>query len=1079
MFVSPAFERWKSCREISRSPVGVAQEVKWHRNSPFMPLPRVTRPKVRRYSAPFGTAEGHLRRIARVIAIWVLLAGSYALAQSTSTALDTHRSVEASLRAGFLDPPQEAKLRTYWWWLNGYTTKETITRDLTEMKAKGYGGVILVDDMSEGLPVGPAYGSLAWMKLYLHALRTAARLDMRVSLEISDGGNVGILGGPGVGPEDALKELTYSRTEVKGGSVENVGLPLPATVGNYFRQIAVLAYPLRHGRPLPGKPGSARSPILALSYKIALRQIGSDSMPSAKDLFPDAPSVPGEQDVNLDAVVDLTSRTDADGTLHWIFPRGDWEILRIGYTAAAVTVTNNSGTGYAVDALSAQAFDHYWDRVVTPILSAGRPYIGKSLFYLVTDSWESQGANWTDNFRREFIRLRGYDPVPYLPVVAGRIVNSREASNAFLADLRRTVADLIVAGYYDHFAQRAAAYGLGTHAESGGPHGAPIDALETFRDSSFPQTEFWTASTEHRITLEDRFFVKEAASAADIYGKRYVAAESFTRIGPPWDVSPGRNIKPTLDYALTEGLNRIFWHEFTSSPAQYGKPGDEYGADTHLNPNVTWWNQAGSMLLAMNRAQFLLQQGEPVMDLLYYYGTQVPSFARLKRDDPARVLPGYNYDTTDEDALLHRMSYSNGDLRTPEGIHYRALAIPSEPWLKTADLAWIEKYVRSGGTVIGLMPQSPIGNETPVEVRQFTRIAAEMWGNCLPDSANPAVRYGKGSVYCTQNAHQALADMHIPPDFSWDAHGADAGFDFAHRRDGDADIYFVRNVNDAAARASLFFRVGGRAPELWNPDTGEMTAVPIYREARGQTVVPLSFPPNGSTFVIFEHAAAPHAVSARSDGNGIYLSIQGGLGTYAAQDAYLYRRKAGSCSTELSTSGHEKLIFSGSTDIPRFEGIWTVAFPAGWGAPASVSMPVLQSWTQSSDPGIRYFSGTAAYRRSLLVPAEDLAGHRQVWMDLGDVREVAAVTVNGEQLRTLWHPPFVLRIDPELHAGANLVSIAVTNLWPNRLIGDLQPGAVHYTKTNIHEYTKDSPLIPSGLLSPVKVYVTTGAKLGW
>lgn len=988
-------------------------------------------------------------------------------------------SLAATLEKGFADPPPAARLRCYWWWLNGYTTEQTITRDLTEMKAKGYAGVILVDDRSVDLPMGPAYGSPAWMKLYLHALRLASRLGLQVSLEISDGGNVGILGGPGVGPEDALKELTYSRTEVTGGSTEEVNLPQPPPmVGNYYRQIAVLGYPLRHGRPLSGMPGSGRAPILARFYKSASRQIGGDSMPSAKDLFPSGPSVPDEQDFDLNAVVDLTSHTDSEGILHWTFSPGEWEVLRIGYTASAVQVTNNDGTGYAVDALSAHAFDHYWDRVVAPILSASKPYIGKSLFYLVTDSWEAEGTNWTEEFRKKFIRLRGYDPVPYLPVIAGRIVNSRDASNAFLADLRRTVADLITANYYDHFAQRAAAYGLGTHPESGGPHGAPIDALETFRSSAFPQTEFWAASPDHRITYEDRFFVKEAASAAHIYGKRYAAAESFSRLGPPWDVSPGLNIKPTLDYALTEGLNRIFWHEFTSSPAEYGKPGNEYGADTHLNPNVTWWNQAGSMLLAMNRAQFLLQQGEPVEDLLYYYGAQVPSFAQLKEADPARVLPSYNYDVTDEDALLHRMLYAKGDLHTPEGIHYRALAIPSQPWLKTADLAWIESYVREGGTVIGLMPESPIGNEPAAQVEQFHRIASTMWGSCLPNSTDPSVRYGKGFVYCTQSAHQALADMHIIPDLTWNADGTDASFDFVHRRDGDIDIYFIRNMNNATARASLFFRVKDRVPELWNPDTGEMTAAPIYREDHEQTIVPLSFPPNSSTFVLFEHPAKLHAISAEFDGQKVYPSIQTGIRMYGMQNYDVYSTRPGSYAIALSDGRHEALTIPASTETPKFQGVWTLTFPGGWGAPQSVDMPVLKSWTDSSIPGVRYFSGTATYRRILYVPEEDVADHRQIWMDLGSVREVSTVTVNGENLRTLWHPPFLLRIDPALHAGSNSISIAVTNLWPNRLIGDLQPGAVHYTKTNIHEYTKDSPLLPSGLLSPVNVYVAAGEKLG-
>lgn len=1020
-----------------------------------------------------------MKCVVRVILLWVLLTVSYSWGQKAALLPNAQSRLDAALRTGFLHPPQSAKLRCYWWWLNGYTTEKTITRDLTDMKAKGFAGVILVDDQTVGLPIGPAYGSPAWMKLYLHTLQLAAHLGLQVSLEISDGGDVGILGDSGVEPENALKELTYSRTEFTGGSVQGIQLPQPPTVGGYYRQIAILAYPLRNGRPLPGRPGSKRSPILALSYKIALRQIGSDSMPSADKLFPVAPSIPDEQDVNLKDEVNLSSYTDAHGMLHWIFPPGQWEVLRVGYTAAAVRVTNNSGTGYAVDALNSHAFDQYWDRVVAPILSVSKPYIGKSLFYLVTDSWESQGANWTANFRREFIRLRGYDPIPYLPVVAGRIVQSRHASNAFLADLRRTVADLITANYYDHFAQRATAYGLGTHPESGGPHGAPIDALETFRSSAFPQTEFWAASPDHRITYQDRFFVKEAASAAHIYGKRFAAAESFTRLGPPWDVSPGLNIKPALDYALTEGLNRIFWHEFTSSPPKYGLPGDEYGADTHLNPNVTWWNQAGPMLLAMNRAQFLLQQGEPVEDLLYYYGTQVPDFARLKQADPAGVLPGFDYDVTDEDALLHRMLYAGGDLHTPEGIHYHALAIPSEPWLKTADLVWIEKYVREGGTVIGLEPRSPIGNEPAAQVEQFHRIASEVWAGCLPNSAVPSVRYGKGFVYCTQSAHQAFADMHLAPDLSWNSDGTDASFDFVHRRDGDADIYFIRNVNDATTRASLFFRVKNRAPDLWDPDTGKIAAIPIYRQEHGQTVLPLTFPPNGSVCIVFEPSAKLHAVNVQRDGHKVFVSVQRGIGTYATQSSYLYNTKAGSYEIELSNNRHETLMIPAFPQPQGFQGMWTLTFPAGWGAPPSVTMAVLKSWTDSSDPGVRYFSGTATYHRTLRIAADDLEDHRQVWMNLGDVREVATVSVNGKKLRTLWHPPFLVRIDQALHAGSNSISIAVTNLWPNRLIGDLQPGAVHYTKTNIHEYTKNSPLVPSGLLSPVKVYVTDGKKLKW
>jgi alpha-L-rhamnosidase len=988
------------------------------------------------------------------------------------------------LREGFLNPPQSAKLRCYWWWMNGYSTTETITRELTAMKEKGYAGVLLVDDSdsvaTDKSPMGPLYGSPAWMELYLHALKVAAQLGLEVSLEITNGGNVGILGGPGIGPEDAIKMLTYSSVRVTGSSAEEIKLPMPPLEGEYYRQIAVLAYRLKHGAALPGAPGSNRDAIKALPRKLVTKEVGDFSMANADKIFIDSPSIAGEQDLDLSDVIDLTAHTSADGTVQWKFPAGDWEILRVGYTATKQKVSNPSGTGYAVDALSSQAFDHYWDHVITPILIASRPYIGKSFRYVVTDSWETGGANWTANFRKEFIARRGYDPVPYLPIVSGRIVKSRDASNRFLADLRRTVADLITENYYDHFAARAKAFGLGTHPESGGPHGAPIDALETFRSAAFPQTEFWAASPLHRSSDEDRFFVKEAASAAHLYGKRYVAAESFSTINHAWSNSLATNLKPAFDRAITEGLNRVIWHEFTSSPESFGKPGIEYFADTHLDPNVTWWNQAGPILLAINRTQFLMQQGVPVADLLYYYGTQVPDFVRLKSDNPASVLPGYDYDVTDQDALLHRMIATGGRLRTPEGIRYQALALPVSQAITLPDLMWIEKYVQQGGVIIGLKPIAPLGNIPTLQMATYQRIATAMWGNCSDTANDGLVRYGRGRIYCMQNSHKAFASMQIAPDFSFNAEDSGADLDYIHRRTNDTDIYFVRNGKDTPAKAVLSFRITGKAPELWHVDTGEVTPALVYRESGTRTEVPLSFPAYGSAFILFRHAPSKHAIAIRHDGLPVFPSIDSGGEVYPGASAqnYLHASQAGRYSITLSNGERHSLDLSAPPAQPQFKHSWSLSFPPGWGAPASISMTTPKSWTESSIPDVRYFSGTATYTNTVQVPATLLDGKREIWMDLGDVREIATVTVNGKELNTLWHTPFSLRIDTALHAEENTISIRVTNFWPNRLIGDLQPDAkTHYTHTNIEAYTKDSPLLPSGLLSPVTFHLSDGAPI--
>ncbi len=987
----------------------------------------------------------------------------------------------AVLRAGFERPPDSAELRCYWWWLNGNVTEESITRDLQAMKSHGYAGAILVDADGSGeqgneeVPAGPAIGSPQWTRLFVHALDVAQKLGLQISLNVTSRRDVGIIGGPTVTPQDAMKLLTWSRTIVEGGGAKTLRLPVPPIENGFYRQIAVLAYPLRHGAPLAAAQGSGRAALRDLRFKTASMETGF-SMPRSSRVLAQAPATEGEQDAYVGQVIDISSHVTAAGALAWTFPAGTWEVLRIGYTDSRKHLTGADGspTGLPLDAMSATAFDDYWRQAVMPLLVAAKPYIGSSLRYLVTDSWEAGGTNWTEGFREEFERRRGYDPLPYLPIVAGRILTRRETSNRFLFDLRRTVADLIAENYYDRFAEHARAQGLGTHPEAGGPHGAPIDALRNFRNTSFPQTEFWVASRSHRVTTQERFFVKEASSAAHIYGKRIAAAEGPTSMEPAaWSESIGGNVQVTFDEALTEGLNRLFWHEFTSSPAQYGKPGQEYFAGTHLNPNVTWWKQAGPFLLALNRAQFLMQQGRSVADVLYFYGEQVPGFVRVKSDDPAHVLPGYDYDVTDEGALLHRMRYSGADLHTPEGVRYRALALPDSRHLSYAALEWVRRFVEQGGVVIGLRPTGPLGLIPARQQATYDAIAREMWSGCT--GGEKQSDYGKGRIYCTQDARAALDVIRLAPDFSYELDGQNAGaqdgtaFDFVHRQSAGTDIYFVRNTLNQSVKATLSFRVGGRAPQIWTVDDGSIAPALVYREIKGRTEIPLTFPAHGSGFLIFEKPLAPHLTQILQNGAEVFPSIRRGKGVFAAGSGIAGLTRGAYELIESNGRRTNLVIPSPHPPAPTF-GAWTLSFPPGWGAPSEISVNRFQSWTRWSDPGVRYFSGTATYHALLRVPAGTLAPDRQVWLNLGDAREIASVSVNGSSVGTVWRAPFAVRIDSQLHTGDNAVAIEVTNLWPNRIIGDLQPDAgTRYTHTNVRAYTAASPLLESGLLEPVRV----------
>ena len=571
---------------------------------------------------------------------------------------------------------------------------------------------------------------------------------------------------------------------------------------------------------------------------------------------------------------DISSQVDADGTVHWSPPAGEqsWEILRIGYTNSDARVSTSSGAwqGLAIDYLDPAALDQYWNKTVLPLLTAAKPYVGHSLKYLASDSWELGGTNWTGNFREEFRKRRGYDPVLYLPVVSGRIVGSRELSTRFLADLRRTVADL-VNGHYDHLALAfkqgsALAFSANRVARTALPStlSRPFDQARSRRPSTGPcRPSIVPADT-------DRFFVKEAASAAHIYGRPLAAAEGMTSIGNQWNESLGMNLKPSFDQALTEGMNRLVWHEFTSSPPELGLPGQEYFAGTHLNPNVTWWRDAGQFTLYLNRAQFLLQQGLPVADLLYYYGDNVPNFVRLKRDDPAQVLPGFDYDVTSTDGLLHRLSVTSGILRTSAGIRYRALALPRSHILPLAALEVAQHYAEAGGILIGARPLRSQGVVTESEASKFSQIVDALWTAC-EKSADHHVTVGKGQLFCTDSSQDALKTNHLSPDFEAPADQT-SSLDYIHRRSADTDIYFIRNTQPKALQTTVTLRVDGKQPEIFDAVTGEVHETLLFTEtADHRTSVSLALEPYGSVFLLFRYPAAKnHVTSIARDGTILY-----------------------------------------------------------------------------------------------------------------------------------------------------------------------------------------------------------------
>jgi len=787
------------------------------------------------------------------------------------------------------------------------------------------------------------------------------------------------------------------------------------------------------------------------------------SQPDARPLLTDFPAEPGEEDTLAREVVDVTAKMAPGGRFAWDAPAGEWEILRFGYTCtgARVSTFSDGWDGLAIDYLDRTALETYWRDVVAPLIQDAGPQAGKALKYLMTDSWELGGINWTPRFRQQFLQRRGYDIMPWLPVYAGRLVESRDSSNRFLNDLRRTVADVVADEHYRVFAAMAAKHSLGVHPESGGPHGAPIDALETLGVSAFPQTEYWAPSATHRVRDEERFFLKEAASAAHTYGKTLVAAEGMTSIGPQWEETPA-SLRPAFDQAVTEGMNRLVWLTFTSSPKEMGLPGQEYFAGTHLNPNVTWWPQAGPFVAYLNRVQYLMQQGRAVADVVYYYGDHVPNFVQLKASDPAKVLPGYDYDVVDESVLTHRLAARAGGLALPDGTSYRLLVLPERPLLSPAAARAIRKLVEDGASLLGPRPERATGLEGDREVRA---VAAEVWGGCGQNGVH-SHRFGKGTVYCGETARQVLTELRTPPDFEG------AGLDYAHRQADGAEIYFVRNTRAEAVSEEVTLRVSDLAPEEWDAVRGTTARLAVYRStADGRTRVPVHLAARGSTILVLRQKAGAHLVETSWQGPEPRVSLA------ADGAAEIEARAAGRYSAKLA-DGRTLAAELGPGPQPiEVNGPWTVTFPPGWGAPARATFARLISWPESPDQGIRYYSGTATYTARFELPAE--SGGPLAWdLDLGEVREIAAVRLNGQDLGILWEKPFRVRLGAAARPGANTLEVDVTNLWPNRLIGDAgRPAQQRLTKTNITKWKAGMPLLPSGLLGPVKVEASRTARL--
>ncbi len=1068
----------------------------------------------------------------------------------------------------FMAPPNTAKPRVWWHWMNGNITKEGIQKDLDWMSRVGIGGFQNFDANLFTPVVVPK--KLAFMTPdWKDAFRFTTELANQKGLEMAIAGSPGwsVTGGPWVEPKDAMKKYVWTQTRVTGGRTFSGPLPQPSDAAGlfqnakaqsgglsggyvgtppiFYQDAAVIAYrlpasekslaelnpqvtssggtftlsdltdgdvnkttylpPLAVGQDMWiqyafGSPQTFKALAVVGSIKDALAEFRGGHENRTLQVsddgtqFRDVAKIPGSNAIqntvsfppttakywrmavktlpppvnpfasamgggageaksqgvdvaefvlyNTDRidqledkagftpwkegaktflatkadaiptedVLDLTTKMKSDGTLNWTVPEGNWVVMRFGYslTGRQNHPASPEATGSEVDKLDKEAVRKYINTYLDMYKDATGGRMGsQGLQFMVLDSYEAGPMTWTNAFPEEFQKRRGYAIQPWLPVLTGRVIKSAEASEKFLWDFRKTIGELITENHYEVIGEELRKRGMKRYTESHENGRIYLaDGMDVKRKADVPMAAMWTPGSLNGGNTEEvrsEGDIRESASVANIYGQNLVAAESMTAGGNSFGFSPEK-LKRTADLEMASGLNRFVIHTSVHQPLDDKKPGISLGPfGQWFTRHETWAEPAKAWMAYLGRSCHLLQQGRNVADVLYYYGEN-QNITWLTREKLPPVPTGYEFDFVNAAALKDAIDVRNGQLTARSGNTYRLLVLDETAKFMTLPvLKRLHDLVKAGAKVAGTKPeQSPSLADDPAE---FRAIVGEMWNS-------PNVL--KGSVA------DALKTLNVSEDVVITK--ASSKILYRHRRTPEREIYWLDNRSDDPTPAEVSFRVTGKIPMLWNPQTGK-TEIVSYQIKDGKTIIPLQFESWGAFFIVF----------------------------------------SGNATTTAYTKPAQK-----TTDLLTITNSWTVRFEENRGAPQQATFASLTSWTDNTDSGIKYFSGTATYENSFRLANADKSA--DYVLDLGDVKNVAEVLVNGKNMGIAWKKPFRVDITSALKTGENTVQVKVTNLWVNRLIGDQQSDVKQKIAfTTMPFYKADSPLLPSGLMGPVKL----------
>ncbi len=718
--------------------------------------------------------------------------------------------------------------------------------------------------------------------------------------------------------------------------------------------------------------------------------------------------------VNLQKELNITSKMKSDGTLEWNVPEGEWIIERIGMTPTGQknTPASKEATGLEIDKMNRKYVAEHFDAYIGQILRR-LPESDRSAFkHIVADSYETGAQNWTDGLSADFLKHYGYDPIPWLPVLSGRVVGNADLSERFLWDLRRMIADRISYDYVGGLRESANKNGLKLWLENYGHWGYPGEFLQYGGQSDEIGGEFWTH--DDLAGIEPR----AASSAAHTYGKNVVHCEAFTSFGPMWKFDPW-SLKKRGDWAATQGINHFVLHVYIHQPDTDKIPGINAWFGVEFNRHNTWFFQSKEWIDYLRRTHYLLQQGKYVADVAYFIGEDAPKMTGIRSP---QLPEGYNFDYINAEVIEKNLQVKNGRFVLPDGMSYKVLVLPPLTTMRPELIRKIKELVAAGGIIVGNAPvYSPSMQNFPSCDNEVKQIAQEVWQNCDGVSVK-MVSYQNGKVFNGVDLKTVFAELNINPDLG---NTVPVHSNWIHRSTGDMDIYYISNQTDAVLKMTPEFRIEGRQPELWNPVTKDQRDLPDFKCENGKTIIPLEFGPRESYFIVFRKIA--------------------------------------------KTKNRSLVNFYRKQTLLNLTGSWKVCFDAKWGAPDSVVFDSLQDWTKRTEVGIKYYSGTARYIKQFDAPK--VTKNEKIYLNLGKLNNLAVVRLNGKSLGLVWAEPHLVEITQVLKRKANVLEIEITNTWNNRLVGDMGLPADKWLTSATTAPVANAPLTPSGLIGPVLIQI--------